>query len=45
MPTRTYLSAKMEIAEKNRCLRARDNQDDENQKEESVHIVYLRGPN
>lgn len=35
----------MEIAQKHRCLRACDDQNPENQKQESEHVVHLAGPN
>ena len=34
----------MEVAEKDRCFGACDNQNDEDKKEESIHIVNMRGP-
>ena len=34
----------MEIAEKNRCFGASDYQNDEDKKEESIHVVNMRGP-
>jgi len=40
-----HLSAKVEIAEKNGGLGAGDDQNDEDEKEESVHVVNLTAPN
>lgn len=36
-----YLRTKVEVAEQNCCLRAGDDQDNENQKQESKHVVHL----
>jgi hypothetical protein len=41
----TYFRTKVEIAEENGGLRAGDYQNDENQKQESKHVVHLIGPN
>ena len=38
-------SAQVKIAEKDRGFRASDDQNNENQKEESIHVVDLRRPN
>ena len=35
----------MEVAKQNGCLRARDDQNDENEKEESIHVIDVRWPN
>ena len=40
-----YLSAQVEIAEKNCSFRTGDDQDDEDEEEESEHVVRLIGPN
>lgn len=39
-----YLSTKVEVAQENCCLGAGDEQNDENQEEESKHIVHLMRP-
>ena len=35
----------MKVAEKNGCLRAGDNENDEDKKQKSIHVVNLTGPN
>lgn len=42
--TRKYLCTQVEVAEQNCCLRAGDDQNNENQKEESKHVVHLVRP-
>lgn len=39
-----YLSTKVEVAQQNCCLRAGDEQNDENQEQESKHVVHLMRP-
>lgn len=39
------LSTKVEVAQQNCCLRAGDEQNDENQEQESKHVVHLMRPN
>ena len=39
-----YLSAQVEVAQQDGCLRARDDQNDEHQEEESIHVVDLGRP-
>lgn len=39
-----YLCTQVEVAEQNCCLRAGDDQNNENQKEEAEHVVHLVGP-
>lgn len=42
--TRKYLCTQVEVAEQNCCLGAGDDQNNENQKEESKHVVHLVRP-
>lgn len=42
--TMKYLCAQVEVAEQNCCLRAGNDQNNENQKQESKHVVHLVGP-
>ena len=35
----------MKVAEENGCLRAGDNENDEDKKQKSIHVVNLTGPN
>lgn len=39
-----YLCTQVEVAEQNCCLRAGDDQNNENQKEEAEHVVHLVRP-
>ena len=40
----SYLCTEMEVAEQNGRFRAGDDENDEDQEEESVHVVDLRWP-
>lgn len=39
-----YLCTQVEVAEQNCCLRAGNDQNNENQKEEAKHVVHLVRP-
>ena len=43
-PQDLYLGTQMKVAEKNGCLRARDEQNDEDKEEKSKHVVRLMSP-
>ena len=40
----TYLGTQMKVAEQDSCFRTSDDQNDEDQKEESKHVIHLIGP-